>query len=338
MLPTVEGIGMNTTTDYLTFKDRLRNLSVRFGIKRYSHRVTPGLYLLNSPTANDPVFVSANYRLSFDILRKSLHGISCFILVLDTRGINVWCAAGKGTFGTEEIINRVKETGLADHVNHKRLILPQLGAPGVEAHTVRRRTSFSVVYGPVEAADIPEYLKNNMQKTPAMRTKSFGIRDRIVLTPVELVQSWRLFLPVAAAGILFILLSSGFTSSTAADLLKSAVLPAAAGVIAGAFLSPLLLPWLPGRAFALKGAFTGAVLSVLWIILVKPGLPLIIFNSGLITASSSFISMNFTGSSTYTSLSGVKKEMRIAVPSQIAVAFLSVAGGIISAVLIGGVL
>jgi hypothetical protein len=44
--------------------------------------------------------------------------------------------------------------------------------------------------------------------------------------------------------------------------------------------------------------------------------------SGLLILSSisSFLAMNFTGSSTFTSLAGVKKEMRIAVPLQIAFA------------------
>jgi acetyl-CoA decarbonylase/synthase complex subunit gamma len=42
----------------------------------------------------------------------------------------------------------------------------------------------------------------------------------------------------------------------------------------------------------------------------------------IITAISSFLAMNFTGSSTYTSLSGVKKEMKISVPFQIGFAFI----------------
>jgi acetyl-CoA decarbonylase/synthase complex subunit gamma len=37
----------------------------------------------------------------------------------------------------------------------------------------------------------------------------------------------------------------------------------------------------------------------------------------IISAISTFLAMNFTGASTYTSLSGVKKEMRWAVPLQI---------------------
>ncbi|HQL32652.1 MAG TPA: hypothetical protein PK969_05305, partial [Treponemataceae bacterium] len=68
---------------------------LRLGIGRNKASVTPGLYFIGSPGAASPVLVSANYRLSFDALRKELSGIDAWILVVDTRGVNVWCAAGK---------------------------------------------------------------------------------------------------------------------------------------------------------------------------------------------------------------------------------------------------
>jgi hypothetical protein len=37
----------------------------------------------------------------------------------------------------------------------------------------------------------------------------------------------------------------------------------------------------------------------------------------MVLGLASFVAMNFTGSSTYTSLSGVRKEMRIAMPIQV---------------------
>ena len=61
-----------------------------------------------------------------------------------------------------------------------------LGAPGVAAHQVKKRSGFKVEYGPVRAADLPEYLKNH-QATPEMRRVAFTLRDRLVLIPVELV-------------------------------------------------------------------------------------------------------------------------------------------------------
>ncbi len=87
--------------------DRWGQIRARMGSFRMEYIVKPGLYAIGSPDAESDIFVSANYKLSFDILRRELAGINGWILVLDTKGINVWCAAGKGTFGTDELVKRV---------------------------------------------------------------------------------------------------------------------------------------------------------------------------------------------------------------------------------------
>ncbi len=157
-----------STTSTLTSTNLWDHTLARMGINRAMHRVDPGLYKLGNPTAESDVFVTSNYTLSFDALRSALPGIDAYILVLDTFGVNVWCAAGKGTFGTEEVIHRVKDTKLADVVSRRVLILPQLGAPGVAAHEVKKATGFRVEYGPIRADDLPEYLKTH-KATPEMR-------------------------------------------------------------------------------------------------------------------------------------------------------------------------
>jgi len=110
-------------------RDILGRWKVRWGIGRDRYRVAPGLYALGAPDGNSPVLVTANYKLTFDAVRRDAAGADAWILVLDTQGINVWCAAGEGTFGTEEVIHRVAETRLPEIVRHRRLLLPQLGAP-----------------------------------------------------------------------------------------------------------------------------------------------------------------------------------------------------------------
>ena len=126
-------------------RDRLGRLKCRlFNSFRMNYTVEPGIYALGSPDGQSPVLVTANYKLSFDSLRGDLAGLDGWIVVLDTRGINVWCAAGKGAFGTEELIRRIRSNHLAEIVEHRRIILPQLGAPGVWAHMVREQTEFSV--------------------------------------------------------------------------------------------------------------------------------------------------------------------------------------------------
>ena len=104
---------VRSTTSAITPANRWDHLLARCGVNRSGHRVEPGLYALGDPTPDSPVFVTANYTLSFDALRSALAGIDGYILVLDTQGINVWCAAGKGTFGTDELVHRIEATALA---------------------------------------------------------------------------------------------------------------------------------------------------------------------------------------------------------------------------------
>jgi len=292
----------------LTAADRWGAWKVRWGFGRNSYTVAPGLYAVGCPDEASPVLVTANYKLTFDVLRQELKGLDTWILVLDTKGINVWCAAGKGTFGTEELIKRVRAAGLASVVTHRTLILPQLGAPGVAAHTVARRTGFSVVYGPVRAEDIPAYLAAGMVATASMRRVRFDFMDRLVLTPVELVAGVKA--SVFAFGVLFLLNGLGLTGFSGVD--AAAILGA---VFAGAVLTPALLPWLPSPLFAVKGFSLG----LLWagILLWRTG-PSLAGAAGyllLLPAIAAFMALNFTGSSTYTSFSGVKKEMeRLVVP------------------------
>lgn len=171
----------------LSFQDILGTWKARWNINRMDYQVPPGLYAVGNPEATSPVLVTANYKMSFDRLRQELDGLGLWILVLDTKGINVWCAAGKGTFGTAELVNRISLVKLAEVVTHRKLILPQLGAPGVSAHEVLKNSGFKVIYGPVRAEDVREFLENGMNATPEMREVRFGIMDRLVLTPIELV-------------------------------------------------------------------------------------------------------------------------------------------------------
>jgi len=108
-------------------KDLAGRWKARWGIGRMNYTIEPGLYAVGNPESSSPVFISANYKMSFDYLRKDLNSVDGWILVLDTKGINVWCAAGKGTFGTDELVNRIAIVRLGDIVRHRELIVPQLG-------------------------------------------------------------------------------------------------------------------------------------------------------------------------------------------------------------------
>jgi hypothetical protein len=262
--------------------------------------------------------------MSFDSLRKELSGISAWILVLDTKGINVWCAAGKGTFGTEELIKRIAASGLSSTVEHRTLILPQLGAVGVSAHEVQRRSGFKVVYGPVRAEDVPVFLNNGMHADKKMRTVRFNFIDRAVLTPVEIVGAIKPSLIIF--GVMFLLNLIGLSRFTGTD-----VYAYIGAILFGCVLTPMLLPWIPGRAFSLKGWLLGMLWAIGVVVLngfftdVDYGTLTGIAYLLILPALSAYMAMNFTGCSTYTSYSGVIKEMKISIP----LISISIAAGII---------
>jgi hypothetical protein len=281
------------------------------------YTVPAGLYAVGQPGSQSPVLVSANYKLTFDQLRRELAGRDLWLLVLETFGINVWCAAGKGTFGTLELINRINRTGLLTVVDHRTLIVPQLGAPGIAAHELRKATGFSVNYGPIRAEDLPEFLDGGMQVTPAMRRARFNLRDRLVLIPVELVQAWKASL---TACLLILLVSVLSVRDLSFPSLLSAGFPPMilylAALVAGSVVTPVLLPWLPGRAFSLKGAQVGLFLAILTALVMGStlkGTDLVALML-MLPAVAAYFALNFTGCTTFTSLSGVEKEMRIALP------------------------
>jgi len=99
----------------------------------------------------------------------------------------------------------------------------------------------------------------------------------------------------------------------------------AAGVFAGAVLAPAFLPKIPGRAFSIKGSITG-ILTAAGIIIWYRQDTVWLESSALLLftmAVSSFLAMNFTGTTPFTSPTGVEKEMRKAIPVQIAAVFLA---------------
>jgi hypothetical protein len=306
------------------FTDYLGALGVRLSIGRDNYKIYPGLYRLGNPGSKSDVFVTANYKLSFDILRKNLDSVNAWVLVLDTKGINVWCAAGKGTFGTGELIKQIVQTGLHDIVSHRRLILPQLGATGVSGYIVTKATQFNIRYGPVRARDIKQYIESGYKTTEDMRKVRFNIKDRIILTPVEIVNSlWKVLLVIAIFFGISGIVSTGFSFKAALSQGSKAALFLAAAYFSGAFLTPVLLPWLPGRYFSAKGIATAAAVFAIIVVSGIAGNHFIYLTGWFLmsVALSSFLAMNFTGASTYTSLSGVKKEMKVFVPIQIAAVF-----------------
>ena len=320
----------------LTWRDTLKRWSLRWGIGRGTSAVVPGLYRVGEPTPASPVVVTCNYRMTVDIVRRDLAGVDVWLLVLDTFGINVWCAAGKKSFGTDELVRRIFATHLADRVEHETLILPQLGAVGVAAHKVRQLTGYRVVWGPVRSADLRAFIADDLAATPQMRAVTFTFAERMALTPMEVVPSLRYGLWAVPLLVVLAVLGASIGRRSFVPLAAlMAIFPSVAmfalAVFAGGVLVPALLPWTPGRAFTVKGAVLGAAASLAALV----ALPGMLGGQSAwgwaavvlaVSAAASYLGVNFTGSTPYTSPSGVEDELRRAIPweaAALAVALVS---------------
>lgn len=296
----------------LSNADHFEACMARWGINRMSYIVPPGLYSIGTADFTAPIVVTANYKMSYDLVRSALSGRNLWLLVLETFGVNVWCAAGKGTFGTSELVKRIIKAELHKIVNHRKLILPILGAPGISAHEVTKRTGFTVRYAAIRADDLPRFLDREMITTPDMRKVSFTAYERLVLVPVEIVLTLKSLALISAVVFLAALFANGYSAAVVM------VLACLGAVLTGVAVVPILLPWIPFRSFALKGVLAG----VGWCILLyfcadgsNWNITTTVAAFLALPAICSFYALNFTGCTTFTSRSGVKKEMRLGIPA-----------------------
>jgi hypothetical protein len=146
-----------------------------------------------------------------------------------------------------------------------------------------------------------------------MRTVTFGAGERAVLIPGEICLLWKPFLAATVVLVLISGIGPDIYSLSAAGVRGiQAITASLLAVLAGAVLTPLLLPWIPGRQFWLKGALVGgltamaALLPTTWAADLPAATALVLWAASV----ASYLAMNFTGSTPYTSLSGVGLEMR----------------------------
>jgi len=138
-----------------------------------------GLRRIGTPGRDSPVLVTCNFDLTVKRLERLWRGLDAWLLVCESRGVNVWCAAGADEFNTHSVVAAVKTSGVSELVDHRELILPPLAAPGVCAAEVRRQTGWRVRWGPVRAGDLPRYLAEGGRRDEAMSRVTYDWRERI---------------------------------------------------------------------------------------------------------------------------------------------------------------
>ncbi len=228
----------------LTLGGRLADAAAYLALYMTFLRVEPGLYRVGEPGPAAPLLVTANFTLTFNLVRRALRGMNAYVLVVDTRGINVWCAAGGGKFSTREVALSHRAFRLAEVPHRQPAVLPQLAAPGVAAYKLRDEFGFAAAYGPVYARDIPAYVAGQYRKTPAMRRVDWGLAKRLEVTWFfALMNAALVALPLAVFHKLY------------SPLAVAAV--AAISLVVGA-----LFPRLPTRLYSIKGLAAAALTAV----------------------------------------------------------------------------
>jgi len=138
-----------------------------------------------------------------------------YLLVANSRGINVWCAATGGLLTHHDVISVIKTSGIEELVDHRNVILPQLAATGVEARTVHQKTGWRAVFGPVHIKDIQEFLSSG-KKNESMRQVHFDTVQRLEMAsiwafPLSVVSALVILTPWSQIFALWLLLVWGFS-------------------------------------------------------------------------------------------------------------------------------
>jgi len=206
-----------------------------------------GLRAVGNPGPESPVIVTCNYDLTVRRVLRALAGRNAWLVVAPSAGINVWCAAAGGHFGTHQVVTALKTSGIEDRVRHRRAILPQLAATGVEPRQVVDRCGWKLRFGPVRAQDLPRYLDAKEKKDASMRRVRFDAFERF-----EMAVAW-----AAPCAALLALLAAPFRPGWSGPLALLAT-----GLAAAVFFLYDRLPAAPGSTLAAVGA--GAALLAVW--------------------------------------------------------------------------
>jgi len=162
------------------------------------HRAATGLIRIGKPGRDSPVLVTGNFTLTVRRLREALHGYDAWLLVANSKGIDVWCAAGGGHLTHHDIISVLRTSHVADRVDRREVILPQLCATGVERRRITEATGFATLWGPARLEDLPAFLDRGEQAAKSERFMRFPGWERMEMAAMLGVPLLVVMLPILA--------------------------------------------------------------------------------------------------------------------------------------------
>jgi len=219
------------------------------------HREPTRVVRVGSPGRDAPVLLTGNFTLTVRRVRRALEGVDAWLLVADSKGINVWCGAAGGHFPHHDVISALRTSGIDGLVDHRRLVLPQLAATGVERRPIEEATGWSTGWGPARIEDLPAMLARKGTVHGRERRMRFPLWERL-----DMAAMWSLPMILIGAPVFGVI--GGWPVGLATAALMGLTVPTIFAAL------PRLrvtggIRWLTYAVFAMVGATVGAgVLSM----------------------------------------------------------------------------
>jgi acetyl-CoA decarbonylase/synthase, CODH/ACS complex subunit gamma len=123
-------------------------------------QVEPGIYEINKPKAESPVLITTNFSITYFAVANEVEssGLPAWLIVTDAEGMSVLTAWAAGKFDAEKIAKSVKNTGIAEKVNHRKVVIPGHVAV-LMGELEEELPGWQIKVGPREAVDLPRFLK-----------------------------------------------------------------------------------------------------------------------------------------------------------------------------------
>jgi acetyl-CoA decarbonylase/synthase complex subunit gamma len=122
-------------------------------------QVEPGIYPIGNVAPSSPVVVTTNFSLTYFTVRGDIESSKtpAYLLIAECDGMSVLTAWAAGKFTAESISKILSESGIAERVGHRTLILP--GMVARLSGKIEEIARWRVLVGPQESSALPSYLR-----------------------------------------------------------------------------------------------------------------------------------------------------------------------------------
>lgn len=123
-------------------------------------QVEPGIYPINDPDENSPVFVTTNFSLTYFLVSGEIEGsgLPSWLLIVETEGMSVLTGWAAGKFSGDKIGAFAKSINLDEKIKNKTICIPGYVA-SISGELEEAMPGWKVLVASQEASDLPAFIK-----------------------------------------------------------------------------------------------------------------------------------------------------------------------------------